>query len=119
MPSSDTQRYLVIQDRLVIRELEKVRLACHFQLYPQRLGCDANSSGHELVTALGHRVPDENVPVQAVHWSSILGHCLGGPIIIVRCPHFMRVPVLEWPTDPVDENGRIFLEDLGLALFPR
>ena len=45
---------------------------------------------------------------------------LNRPVVIIRGPHLVGIPVLENPADADDKNGRgDFPDHLGLALFAR
>ena len=79
----------------MVRVPEKVKLARHLQLFPERFGVDAYAHLREFVAALCHGVPDEYVTVETVHRSAVLRLRLRDPIIVVCRPHFVRVTVFE------------------------
>jgi hypothetical protein len=65
--STDAERDFVLDDRLVIRELEPIELARDLQLLFEGFSVHTDAALHELVAPLGHRIPDQDVPVEAVH----------------------------------------------------
>src|ERR1041384_7288509 len=72
-----------------------------------------------LVPSLCDRVPNQNVAVESVHFSSIFGSSFGDPVVVVRGSQLVRIAVFQRPADPVDEHRRVFLKDRRLSLLSR
>ena len=121
MPDSAAyaERKVVIQNALVIRHLHKMKLIGNLELYFERFCVDANPHTRQLVPSFCDGIPDEDVPINAVSVSSGFSRSVGHPVVIIGCPQFVRVAVLERPADAVNKNGRILLNNRGFALLTR
>jgi arabinose-5-phosphate isomerase len=113
--AADGERDLIIDNGLVIGELEIVEEIGHLQLFAQGFGVDADAHGTEFVAALGDVVPDQDVAVQSVSVAMSLLAGVGDPVVVVGGAIFMREAVFQWPADADNKDGRIFLQDDGLA----
>src|SRR5450755_243970 len=66
-----------------------------------------------------YRVPHQNVAIQPMHHVAILGDRRRDPVVVVGCPHLMRIAVAQHPSNADDEHRRILLQDCRLPLFAR
>ncbi len=114
--TTDAEGEFIVHDCLVVRQREEMELVGNLQLFLERFGVHPDAHRCQLVASLCHRVPDKNIPIEAMHGSAVPGHRLGDPVIVIGRSHFVRVAVLEYPADPVDKDRRVFLQDLCLPL---
>ena len=71
------------------------------------------------MAALGDRVPNEDVSIEAVHGPAVGRYRFRHPVIVIGRAHLMRVTILQRPAYAVNENGWILLQHLCFSLLAR
>ncbi len=114
--TTNAEWYLVVDDCLVIRQLEKVELASDPQLLLQRLSVNADTHGAEFVTTPCHRVPNENIAIQSVKFFAIVVGGLSYPAKVVLDQRARDMPGRrQQKCEKADYSREVFLVE-GFAL---
>ena len=117
--TTDREWKFIVDDALVIGELEIVEKVGYLKLAAQGFCVDADAHRSEFVAALGDVVPDQDVAVESMSVAQGLLARVGDPVVIIGGAILMREAVFQRPADADNKDGRILLEDDGLAAFAR
>jgi hypothetical protein len=116
--AADRERNPVIENGVVVRKPQEVELLGQFELLFGGILRHADSHRGQFVATLGHRIPHEDVAVQAMRGFAHFLAGVGDPVVVVGGAHLVGIAVFQWSAGADDEDGGTFLKNRRLALLP-